>query len=212
MSSHHIVRESQEPALLIFQPDHLGSAHIGPLLEWSPSIVVMEPALQITAQSGIKTDVIVFPKEKAAEVNEEAQNLAPVMLVPVKEQEDPLLKALQYLAGKRQQAVNILLKSVAENENLLKVLAEQQFIANVVLLDDKEKWALCRSGNFSKWYPAREKTGVLPVNEGASLHTKGFTGDLADEKVKGQKTFTTLRSGTITILSTTSFWVIEQLY
>lgn len=212
MSSHHIVRESQEPALLILQADHLGSAHIGPLLEWSPSIVVMVPALQKTALSGIKTDVIVFPEEKAAEVNEEAQNQAPVMLVPVKKEEDPLLKALQYLAGKGQQAVNILLKSVAENEKLLKVLVDQQFIANVVLLDDKEKWALCRSGNFTKWYPAGEKTGVLPADEYFPFSATGFTEDIKNTPVKGRRIFMTSHTGTITIESKTSFWVSEQLY
>ena len=44
MSSHHFVKEGQEPALLIM--DALSLALIEPLLEWAPQVIVCENALR----------------------------------------------------------------------------------------------------------------------------------------------------------------------
>ena len=58
MSSHHIVRDDQEPALIIAngaccQPDLLGQ-----LLEWSPLVVVLDSAIERVMELDIKVDVL----------------------------------------------------------------------------------------------------------------------------------------------------------
>ena len=40
MSSHHIVREKQEPALLVLGLDDFPDELLGQLLEWSPTVIV----------------------------------------------------------------------------------------------------------------------------------------------------------------------------
>ncbi|RZK41505.1 MAG: thiamine pyrophosphokinase, partial [Pedobacter sp.] len=40
MSSHHIVREKQEPALYIHQLGNFDEEKLGQLLEWSPTVLV----------------------------------------------------------------------------------------------------------------------------------------------------------------------------
>ncbi|MFD2144372.1 hypothetical protein [Mucilaginibacter antarcticus] len=39
MSSHHIVREKQEPALLVLGLDGFDEEQLGQLLEWSPTLM-----------------------------------------------------------------------------------------------------------------------------------------------------------------------------
>ncbi|GAB4110050.1 MAG: thiamine diphosphokinase [Thermoflexibacter sp.] len=58
MSSHHIVRDAQEPALII-AGTHLPHENIGQLLEWSPVIVVTENCLEEVLTWDIKIDKIV---------------------------------------------------------------------------------------------------------------------------------------------------------
>ena len=40
MSSHHIVKEKQEPALYIHQLGDFNEEFLGQLLEWSPTVIV----------------------------------------------------------------------------------------------------------------------------------------------------------------------------
>lgn len=46
MSSHHIVREKQEPALLIMDLNGFNDEHLGQLLEWNPTVLVNEPFMK----------------------------------------------------------------------------------------------------------------------------------------------------------------------
>ena len=64
MSSHHFVREGQEPALLIL--DALAFDIAGPLLEWAPLVVVAQSAVDEVMLWNIKMDVV-LAEEKMCE-------------------------------------------------------------------------------------------------------------------------------------------------
>lgn len=71
MSSHHIVRENQEPALVIEDFDKLNSESTGQLLEWSPSLITGLPSYFQARDLGIKVDYIILTsgeKSYAAEI------------------------------------------------------------------------------------------------------------------------------------------------
>jgi thiamine pyrophosphokinase len=57
MSSHHIVKEKQEPALIIANGEACSEELLGQLLEWSPFIVVLDHAIYRVLDLGIKIDV-----------------------------------------------------------------------------------------------------------------------------------------------------------
>lgn len=59
MSSHHIVREKQEPALFILDFDGFDEEYFGQLLEWSPTLVVSEDCYEKIARMGIKIDAVI---------------------------------------------------------------------------------------------------------------------------------------------------------
>src|ERR1700748_3107104 len=58
MSSHHIVREKQEPALLILGMDTFSDELLGQLLEWSPTVIATELMAEKLHSEGIKVDLI----------------------------------------------------------------------------------------------------------------------------------------------------------
>lgn len=59
MSSHHFVREEQEPALLIVDAENISLSAIEPLLEWSPTIMVNYSIIDTVISWGIKIDYII---------------------------------------------------------------------------------------------------------------------------------------------------------
>ncbi|MBD3725125.1 MAG: thiamine diphosphokinase, partial [Flavobacteriaceae bacterium] len=58
MSSHHIVRDDQEPALIIANGAACSKELMGQLLEWSPFVVVLDSAIDRVLNLGIKVDVL----------------------------------------------------------------------------------------------------------------------------------------------------------
>ena len=46
MSSHHIVRDDQEPALIIANGASCSDELMGQLLEWSPLVIVLDSAIE----------------------------------------------------------------------------------------------------------------------------------------------------------------------
>jgi hypothetical protein len=60
MSSHHFVKEFQEPSVFIYSAHAADFDRVGPLLEWSPFVVVSDLALGEVREWGIKIDAIVL--------------------------------------------------------------------------------------------------------------------------------------------------------
>ena len=58
MSSHHIVRENQEPALLVAAAGVLDSEQMGQLLEWSPTILADDQTVDFLLAEQIKVDIV----------------------------------------------------------------------------------------------------------------------------------------------------------
>ncbi|MGE8379571.1 MAG: hypothetical protein ACN6PN_14505, partial [Sphingobacterium sp.] len=58
MSSHHIVRENQEPALLIEDLFLIDEEDLGQLLEWSPTIVIENNMVDPLDARGYKFDIV----------------------------------------------------------------------------------------------------------------------------------------------------------
>ena len=56
MSSHHFVKEKQEPALIIADLDGFDEEYLGQLLEWSPTVLVPSHLVEKVISLGIKID------------------------------------------------------------------------------------------------------------------------------------------------------------
>jgi thiamine pyrophosphokinase len=158
MSSHHIVREKQEPALLVAGLDNFSDEELGQLLEWSPTVIATLTLAEQLAVYGIKVDGIL-----ADQVTNFEQ--ADVKLITLGNQHW-LQAALTYLVEQNYPAVNIV-----TDELDLAVYEEYVAKINLVIFYNKQKIYPVNSG-FTKWRPAGELVQVLtpePIVEARNL-------------------------------------------
>jgi thiamine pyrophosphokinase len=107
MSSHHIIREGQEPALFILDASAQDQGLVGQLLEWSPVVVVAEASLPLVLAWGTKIDAVVCHPDQVAAVADQVRHQQPVAVVPTAG--PPAPAGLAYLRGRGQAHVHVVL-------------------------------------------------------------------------------------------------------
>ena len=147
MSSHHIVREKQEPALLIANGASCRWELVQELLEWSPFIVVLDGAMPRVMELGIKVDVLLgdFDRDELnIEQIQESQYPIEVIHTPNQDKTD-LEKGIEFLIERGFPAVNIVWATGRRADhtlaNLTNIVRYKTKI-KIVMLDD-----------FSRIYP-----------------------------------------------------------
>jgi thiamine pyrophosphokinase len=158
MSSHHIVREKQEPALLAIGLDNFSEELLGQLLEWSPTVIATPLIAEQINAYGIKIDIII-----ADTIDEHLQS--DVKLVPQGDQ-SPITAALNYLLASGYSAVNIIADGLPLNDLLF--FADK---INLVIFSNGQKIFPVTTG-FSKWKPSGEYIHVL--SRSLSLQVSGL--------------------------------------
>jgi thiamine pyrophosphokinase len=158
MSSHHIVREKQEPALLILGLEDFSFEHLGQLLEWSPTVIATAETAEQLQDNHIKIDLLIADK------------------MPIGIQSDVKLvhsankshfeTAITYLIEQGYTAVNI----IADDDLIagLTHLFNYADQIDIVIYGNEEKIYPVRTG-FRKWKPANEKIRLLTKPEGLSF-------------------------------------------
>lgn len=139
MSSHHIVREKQEPALYIHDLGNFDEEYLGQLLEWSPTLLVASSEYEKAISLGLKVDVVIGNEE-----NIHIQENTKWILSPTAN----LQAVVKYLVAEQYPAVNIISK-----ENKFDDLAHLIPEIDIVLFTATEKSYPVKPG-FSVWKPA----------------------------------------------------------
>lgn len=182
MSSHHVIRENQEPALLIQDFHALDLESIGQLLEWSPTIIVNQDSVENLLVEEIKVDVV-FAKEELPALQEYTKVVA--------YEGSFVEQALNYLIEKNHKAVNILCDYIPEDLN---PLAER---INIVLFYAQKRFVFVQNA-FEKWKPKGE---LIYVEE---KYLKSFQG--LNHKSNG--IFETIQDGFVQLEFNTSDFVL----
>jgi thiamine pyrophosphokinase len=138
MSSHHIVKEKQEPALYIHYLGLFDHELLGQLLEWSPTVIVAANEYETALSLGLKIDIVIG--------DEPVQIQDHTKWIPASGTE--MQTALNYLVKEKYPAVNII-----SQENKFDDFTEFLPVINIVLFTEKEKAYAIKSG-FSIWKPA----------------------------------------------------------
>lgn len=158
MSSHHIVREKQEPALLVLGLDSFPIELLGQLLEWSPTIITTPHTAELLDNYGIKIDWLI--------TNDSYEPLqSDIKQIPSGD-DSPTEAALKYLITHGYPAVNI----IADSLQLKDYLFYTDKI-NLVIFHGNQKIYAVNSG-FSKWKSAGETVEVLTHPH--ELHLSGL--------------------------------------
>ena len=148
MSSHHFVKEGQEPALFIL--DNIAFRYAESLLEWVPLVMVADSVLESVLQWGIKIDVVLQSKLSIELIEDLIKDQGPVETLHC-DKDHIVTIGLQYLAHNGFDAVNLL--SVPD-EIIFQEAEKSAHKLQVGIYSEQEKWSLISTGKFEKWMPA----------------------------------------------------------
>ena len=151
MSSHHFVKEDQEPALLIVDPDAIPFERVQELLEWSPLVIVSPSALEKVQQWGIKIDVLVISNAENT-VARLVADQTPIHILNSNGTETELDSVGNFLIGRKQINLNVIAN---EAQRYFTIASSFLNRVNIVLFDSTGRWHFVGNGKYSKWLPAQ---------------------------------------------------------
>lgn len=187
MSSHHIVRENQEPALLVLDVDTIDADLLGQLLEWSPIVMTTQRNIPYFLAHQINVDLVFSITD--APLTESSQQIDVVYTTP-----DQLLeRCFAYLSGRGQTALYILTPDPSFSE-LMKYLDRFR----IVVLSDNTRYTITTS--YEKWLPAGTHL-LIECGEEKSVSTKGLA------KV-GHRRYVTASDGFVTVTHSNDPYII----
>jgi thiamine pyrophosphokinase len=184
MSSHHIVRDDQEPALIIANGAACNPELLGQLLEWSPLVIVLDSAIERVMQLDIKVDVLLgdFDRGFDPEIYQTTQYPIDIVHTPDQDKTD-LEKAFDYLIARKIPAVNVVWATGRRADHTITNLTNIVRYRNslkIVILDDHSKIFLLPK-KFEKWYPAHTPISLIPIGHVNGIHSENLFYPLKDD-------------------------------
>lgn len=184
MSSHHIVRDDQEPALIIANGASCSSDLLNQLLEWSPIVVVLDNAIDRVLQLDIKVDVLLgdFDDNFNPEIYKDKQYPLEIVHTPNQDKTD-LEKAFEYLISKNHKAVNVVWATGKRADHTITnitSLVQYRKELKIVILDDHSKIFLLQP-KFEKWYTKATPLSLIPIGEVSGISTHNLKYQLNNE-------------------------------
>ncbi|MFY8022206.1 MAG: thiamine diphosphokinase [Bacteroidia bacterium] len=186
MSSHHIIRDGQEPALIIANGESCSRNLLDQLLEWSPIVMVLDGAIDRVIPLGIKIDILAgdFDRNKDPKEILNTQHQVEIIHTPDQDKTD-LEKGIEILLSRGHQAINIIWATGRRADhtiNNMTLLARYKDKANLVIYDDYSKIFLLRN-QFTKWYTAGTPISLVPIGEVKGIQTTGLLYNLNNENL-----------------------------
>jgi len=184
MSSHHIVRDDQEPALIIANGAACDPELLGQLLEWSPLVVVLDSAIERVLELGIKVDVLLgdFDHGFDPEIYRTSQYPIEIVYAPDQNKTD-LEKAFDYLIQRQIPAANVVWATGKRADhtitNLTNIVRYRNLL-KIVILDDHSKIFLLPN-KFEKWYTAKTPISLIPIGVVNGIFSNNLKYELKDD-------------------------------
>jgi thiamine pyrophosphokinase len=184
MSSHHFVKDKQEPALIIANGQECSDELLGQLLEWNPFVVVLDNAIYRVLDRGIKPDLWLGDFDQAHDFEAIKNRVYPLEIVHTPDQDKTdLEKALDLLVERNYPAANIVWATGRRADhtitNITNLVRHKNKIKTVIFDDYSRIFPLAES--FEKWYPAHTPLSLIPVGTVEGISTRGLTYELSDD-------------------------------
>jgi thiamine pyrophosphokinase len=209
MSSHHVVRDEQEPAILIDDPFALQLEFVELMLEWSPTVIVTANALNEVLHWGIKIDVVLAHSDQVKQLKPRLKDQQPIDLYAF-ETNDLLSAGFVFLLDMGRKAVNVM--ADIYQTQVLDQIREVAREMDAVLFYNNQKWVYVVNGFFQKWVSSGHVLGIHPVAEQTFIKTAGFYIEKTDEPFVEPDELVAETSGRVTIETNQKpFWLIEQV-
>ena len=187
MSSHHIVRDDQEPALIIANGAACSSELLGQLLEWSPLVVVLDSAMERVVELGIKVDVLLGDFDRGFDADYYKETQYPIEIVPTPDQDKTdLEKAFDYLYERNIPAVNVVWATGKRADhtitNLTNIVNYRDKLKIVIIDDHSKVFLLPRK--YEKWYTEKTPISLIPIGEVTGIHSTNLNYPLKEDTLK----------------------------
>ncbi|MES2518144.1 MAG: thiamine diphosphokinase [Bacteroidota bacterium] len=186
MSSHHIIRDAQEPALIIANGEACSFELMGELLEWSPLVIVLDSAITRVLELGIKVDVLLgdFDRNFDAEKIREEQYPIEIVHTPDQNKTD-LEKAFEYLIGRGFPAVNVIWATGRRADhtitNITNIVRFREQL-KIVIIDDYSKIFLLPR-IYEKWHTSGTPISLIPIGTVSGITTNNLKYPLENESL-----------------------------
>ena len=184
MSSHHIVRDDQEPALIIANGASCDPELLGQLLEWSPLVIVLDSAIERVMELDIKVDVLLGDFDRGFDPETYKTTQYPLEIVHTPDQDKTdLEKAFDYLIERKIPAVNVVWATGKRADHTLTNITNIVRYRNslkIVILDDHSKIFLLPN-KFEKWYTAGTQISLIPVGVVNGIYSQNLVYPLEND-------------------------------
>jgi len=192
MSSHHIVRDDQEPALIIANGAACSQELMGQLLEWSPLVVVLDSAIERVIELGIKVDVLIGDFDRDFDVDVYREKQYPIEIVHIADQDSTdLEKACDYLIKRGIPAANIIWATGKRADHTITNitnLSKYKDTLKITMYDDYSRIYPLPT-NFKKWYEKDTIISLIPIGEVTNITTTNLMYTLTNESlILGERT------------------------
>lgn len=171
MSSHHFVREGQEPALLI--TGHAKFSSVEGLLEWAPTIMISADSVEAVLSWGIRIDAVLGKESETAHIRNRFAEEQIVDIIEVPGEGSLFGAATDYLLNRRQNQLAVVADSFTD---IRPVVESQLSRISVVVLDNDFRWIPVQQ-EFRKWSSQSTVYRVVS-SEGSTFETEGLRSDL----------------------------------
>lgn len=186
MSSHHIVREKQEPALYIHHLGGFDEEYLGQLLEWSPTLIVAASEYEKVISLGLKVDVVIGQMaDEQSQENTKWLNLG----------KNDLPAVIRYLITEEYPAVNVISQE-SKFDDLVDFLPR----INIVLFTETTKSYPIKQ-DFSIWKPAGTVFKIDIINY--------FETDNLKQEENGD--FVVIKDGFVSFIFATDYMFLSEL-
>ncbi|WP_026966695.1 hypothetical protein [Algoriphagus terrigena] len=171
MSSHHFVKDQQEPAVFILDTAELSFETVSPLLEWVPTVLVGQECLETVLSWGIKVDVILATEAFQKDNLQLLEEQYPVKFLTASP-ENTLDEGLQYLLATKHPAAHLVGLSHLKHVDLEGKLE----LFDLTIMDGDWKYYPVKGGKFKKWFA--ESTIQILGKEGMPVEISNENGKL----------------------------------
>ena len=195
MSSHHFVKEGQEPALVIIHA--LDHERVAPLLEWAPLVLVHENSLDEVIRWGIKIDGVICKPDNVSKVTNALADQLPLTIIKIDSDRDGVDSIIEFLVNEKQEAVCLVVDEIKKITDLPLTLIRK---LNITLLTADLRWSFIKNGRFEKWMSKEQKFSVVqstPFRERVGVTEEGAQ-------------LITTRDGLIRLVNEQPFWLGEE--
>jgi thiamine pyrophosphokinase len=146
MSSHHFVKEKQEPALLILSDTSFEKNILEQLLEWSPIVIVEDKCLIQLNHEPIKIDYVLQTDLEISEIESWISFQDNVRIIDASKAENKITFLIHILEREDNQALSIVGHKIEEE----KILSFYESKMNIIFYSNEYK-TYTKYEHFKKW-------------------------------------------------------------